>query len=154
MAAFCGRRVPCLLWLLNPSDQLTLMWMSIPTILGPARMVVLAMSLAILGGAGCHREPSASDEERLGVLKREFGSRYGFALDGDLYVRVVARDTVTSSPSEVERIYRTFMSDSNGGKRNTTFVYFNVYDSTEQFQYQLAFDPLRARFVIGNAEYY
>lgn len=88
------------------------------------------------------------------MLKRDFGSRYSFALDADLYVRVVARDTVTASPSEVEKIYHAFMSDSNGGRRNTTYVYVNVYDPTEKFIYQLAFDPLSGRFVTSHSEHY
>lgn len=88
------------------------------------------------------------------MLTREFGSSYDFALDGELYVRVVARDTATGSRSDVERMYRTFTSDSNGSQRNTTFVYFNVYDSPDKFRYQLAFDRTRGRFVVSNAEYY
>lgn len=116
-----------------------------------SRLVALALILS----AACSAPPSPVDKERLAALQQQYGHKFDFAFDSDLYVRAVSRDTAAPSLAEMQNVYRTFMFEENGTRRrSTTFVYINVYDAHGDFRYQVAFDPKASEFVLNKTEHY
>lgn len=115
----------------------------------------LLLVMSVLAGLLSARvRPSADDRARLESLERQYGHKYEFALGGSLYLRVIARGGGHPPESEMRDVYRAFVRDERGKRRNTTFVYLNVYDARRQFGYQLVFDPQTGRFYTNDTEYY
>lgn len=117
-----------------------------------ARVIALALTLCV---ACTSAPPSETDGQRLSTLKRQYGRRFDFAFDGDLYLRAVARDNLRPSQDEIREVYRAFMFDeSRTRRRPTSFVYLNVYDPKGAFLYQIAFDSSANEFVTSRTEHY
>ena len=104
---------------------------------------------------GCTVPATDADRARLAQLETQFGDRYEFEFDGDLYLRVTARDRVDPPVADVEQAYRTFMNRPDGTRRKTSFVYLNVYDVNDKFLYQIHFDEHNGKFgMTTEAEHY
>jgi hypothetical protein len=117
--------------------------------------VVQLVALALMLSVGCTATPSSTDREKLAILQQEYGQKFDFAFDGDLYLRAASSDTAAPSQSEIQSIYRRFMFDDSGARRrSTTFVYVNAYNARGEFLYQIAFDSTTKDFVISKREHY
>ncbi len=116
----------------------------------PMRLVLWLIFLL-----ACTAPATDVDRARLAELETRFGDRYEFEFDGDLYLRVTARDRVDPPVADVEQAYRTFMHRPDGTRRETSFVYLNVYDVNDDFLYQIHFDERNGKFgMTTEAEHY
>jgi hypothetical protein len=111
------------------------------------------MLVTLLFAAGCVRVPQ-SDAQALDRVVAQFGQKFHFRLERELYLRARMRPGTMASPEEFEEIYRAFFFHPDGGRRESRFVYLNVYDRRGRFVRQLAYDPVRGRVVHGQTEYY
>lgn len=98
---------------------------------GAVQCVALLHLVAVLG---CH-PPSESDRAALEELRTRFGESYEFKVRHQLYVNAVARksNTETTSDDEARRIWETFWLTDDGVRRQTTFVYLNLFDRRGKF---------------------
>ena len=74
-------------------------------------------------------QPSATDKQHLHLLQQRFGQKVDLALEGDLYLKARLRDPGQAPDAELREIYRAFVLDDDGRRRETPVVYLNVYDS-------------------------
>lgn len=103
--------------------------------------------------AGCS-SVAAEDAQRLQRLEEAYGEHASFDLDADLYVRATLKPGEQVTLEEWEGIYREFFFESSGLRRETTYVYLNVYAPSGRFLFQLAYDPRSSRFVRSRTEHY
>ena len=86
------------------------------------------------------------------MLEQQFGQAMRFSLSGELYLNGTLRSERLPSQEELSVVYRTFFFEIDGKRRETSFVYFNVYRSSGTFYMQLYFDPQLGRVVRGTTE--
>jgi hypothetical protein len=110
------------------------------------------MSLLLSGCSG----PSEKDKSVLDRINNQFSKKYSFEFDGDLYLWAQAKDGVVVNEEEMKSIYKDFFFEDTTAttKRNTTYVYLNVSDSSGAFIYQLAYDFTSNKFVKGKTPHY
>jgi len=103
--------------------------------------------------AAC-QSASREDTERLSSLQSTYGDRYVFSLKGEFHLLAQQRTTEPVPEAEIENIYRAFFSKNPAEmiRRETSFVYLNVYDREGRFLYQLAYSPSRHGFVRSSRE--
>jgi hypothetical protein len=104
---------------------------------------------------GCGSKATREDLDHLEILALEFGERYRFELESEIYVKAYAQTDVLPSREEAEQIYRRFFMADEGRKRsNSAFTYLNVYDRSSEFLFQVSWDPHTKRIERSNTEFY
>ena len=110
------------------------------------------------GVTGCDWTAGASatpeDRQRLDRIAQDHRDQFEFTLEHDLYVRAKLRPGTRVSVPELEQVYREYFFQPDGTRRETLYVYLNVYDPRGQFLVQLYHDPRTQRIIRGNAEHY
>lgn len=112
----------------------------------------------ILGVAGCDWTAGASatpeDRQRLERITQKYRTQLEFTLESDLYMRAKLRPEKRISVAELEQVYRDFFFQPDGTRRETLYVYLNVYDARGRFLFQLSHDPRKQQITRGSAEHY
>lgn len=105
--------------------------------------------------AGCCDHPTEGDRAAMQMLTKKFGDRYTFELDGELWLVARAKKNVLVLKGEEEEMYKVFFCETNDQmkKRNTTYVYIDLYDSDGKFICQLSFDHEKKVFGRDNMPY-
>ena len=121
----------------------------------PAQIGYLPATLMLLLGMGlvsCSRA-TTEDHTRLRELSLSYQDRCVFSFEPDLYVR--ARCQATLSHNDAGEMFRNFWIKPNGSPRtDTTYVFLNVYDKDDKFQFQVSWDPKRKQLTFSKAEHY
>ena len=103
---------------------------------------------------GC-AQPSNQDKEALQMLIEKFGHRYNFKFDGEFWLVARAKKDVVILKGEDEEMYKFFFFENKDAlkKRNTSYVYLDLYDASGKFVCQLYFDPQIKDFARNNKPY-
>lgn len=116
-------------------------------------LLVGLFCLAVGAWVACNKS-SPEDKERLALLSRDYKDGFVFGLEGDFYLHVAIKQDQNPSENEIDAIYRRFFFNEGGARRRTSFVYMNVYDSRNSFQYQIYFSPVTDKLIRGKTEHY
>lgn len=122
-------------------------------LLGRAWLGILSLALAVSAACGPGASPSAADQAALERVRREFGT-VEVELERPVYVRARMRSRAAVPQPEMERLYTAFFFSPDGRRRDTRFVYLNVYDAEGRFAYQLWYDEKARAFVRGRTDHY
>jgi len=116
---------------------------------------VIAAFFIVLLFLGCG-SLSPEDKAALENLKNSFGSNYEFDLEGDFYLNVGVKKGFQFSEKDIENIYKSFFFKDFDRleRRNTSYVYLNLFGSNGVFLYQLAFDFKLKAFSKSHTPYY
>lgn len=120
------------------------------TVLNAARaikiflLVVFLLSLSF----ACYK---ATDEDgaKLKELEVKFGDRYKFSLTSDgTYVYAKLRKDALLQKNDDEEMYKLFVFKNfeKEERRNTPYVYLNLYDAKGNFLHQIYYDPKTHKF--------
>lgn len=115
---------------------------------------LLLAALLWTAGACKPHAPPAGDLSALAQVQEQFGHKFQFRLEDELYLRARMRYGTSVAQNEVEAVYRAFFFDADGQRRETTYVYLNIYNPKGRFIRQLAYDPTRRRIMYGETEHY
>lgn len=118
-----------------------------------ATVVLLAMLIST-AGCGAGSPPAEADRLALETARASVARRMDLELDDAPYVNARLLPGAPLSVTELERVYQSFFFLPDGTRRDSDYVYLNVYDADRRFQYQLAYDPARGRIVRGRTEHY
>jgi hypothetical protein len=119
-----------------------------------ARRGALALSTLVLA-SGCARSPAPeADQVALRQVQGPVVERMELELDEAPYLRARLLPGPPPGVAELERVYRDFLFLPDGRRRDSDYVYLNVYDAGGRFQYQLAHDPAVGRVVRNTTEHY
>jgi hypothetical protein len=114
--------------------------------------------LVFLVITGCDWTAGASatpeDRQRLERIAQRYRTQLEFTLESDLYMRAKLRPETRVSVAVLEQVYREFFFQPDGTRRETLYVYLNVYDARNRFLFQLYYDPRKQEITRGNAEHY
>lgn len=114
---------------------------------------LLPMILLAAVAASCD-SASEEDRRRLAALEQEFGAEYAFNFSpGGFYLNLVSQSSTAPTEQEAEEVFRVFWMD-NGRPRVGEYVYLNVYDSSNNFLFQIYWDPRSQDLVVGEVEHY
>jgi hypothetical protein len=121
-----------------------------------ARVVALSMLSTLAPTSGCvsRSPPPDADRLALGRVQRTVENQLTLGLEDELYVTAKLLPDTTITAAELERVYRDFFFVPNGRRRDTEYVYLNVYDARGLFLFQLAYDPRAGRMIRSRTEHY
>ena len=107
-----------------------------------ARLRLRTSAAALLLGAvmclaGCV-QPTPEDRARIASLEAAYGDRFRFSTAEGLYLRVEPREGERVTDANAEDIFARFFLEDGRKRRETSFVYLNVYDADGDFVYQLS----------------
>jgi hypothetical protein len=97
----------------------------------------------------CYK-PVEQDRVKLKELETKFGSRYEFSLTSDgIYLYAKLKKGATMYRNDDEEIYKIFIFNNfeKEQRRDTSFVYLNLYDSKNNFLHQICYDPQSRKLV-------
>ena len=118
------------------------------------RPVAIVVMAAALLAWSCGSDPTREDARRLEQLQHRYGNRYQFELAEDTYVEATNKVDATVDKSEALSIYRDFWFTGNTERRDSHYVYLNLYNKDGEFQYQVFWDRNNGRFVTSNRDHY
>lgn len=122
------------------------------------RQSVIAVAVLIFAsnGLSCSRSNSSqTDMARLTAVQRDFGDRFEFEPASDIYLNIRFRQDGTPSQEEAEKVYKAFwFAENEVQRKDSAYVYLNVYDRNGVFQFQLYFDPKTQRITRSAVEHY
>jgi len=118
------------------------------------RQAAIVMVAAALISSSCSPNPTPEDSRRLDQLRARYGDRYRFELAEDTYIEATNKVDVTVNKNEAIAIYRDFWFTGNTERRDTHYVYLNLYNKDGDFQFQIFGDRNSARFVTSNRDHY
>jgi len=102
----------------------------------------------------CKSLATPDDLSRLKGLNETYAGKYRFIFEEDLYLTAETFDEQPMEKSEAIEIYKTFWFDGENERRETSFVYLNVFDKTGRFQFQLSWDREKKQFGYSKRPYY
>jgi len=115
----------------------------------------IAIILAMLTLSSCGTWTTDEDEKRLAALEREFGHRYEFSPQSDLYLDARCRADEPPTREEAERIFRAFwFTDRNEPRTDSAYVYLNIFDNRGVFQFQVFWDHRTKHLAYSGRPYY
>jgi hypothetical protein len=114
-------------------------------------MVMMAAALIVWS---CSPNPTPEDSRRLERLQQRYGDRYRFELAEDTYIEATNKVDAIVDKSEAISIYREFWFTGNIERRDSNYVYLNLYNKDGDFQYQIFWDRNNGRFVTSNRDHY
>jgi hypothetical protein len=118
-------------------------------------VAVLALSsLMITSGCVERAPPPEADRLTLETVQRTIENKLTLELEDELYVTAKLLPGKAVNVAELERVYRDFFFLPDGRRRDTNYVYLNVYDANGQFLFQLAYDPRAGRMIQNRTEHY
>ena len=119
------------------------------------RLTLLVIStLPIFEGCVRDAPPSEADRLALQTVQRTVEGRLALALEDELYVTAKLLPGTTVSAAELERVYQHFLFAPDGRRRDTDYVYLNVYAADGDFMFQLTYDPRMRRMIRTRTEHY
>lgn len=128
---------------------------------------LLIMWLA-LGGTAClpsSPDPTPEDQAALETLQSQFGDRYDFAFQYDVYLRARSRLSLAPTREEAIQIVEIFRLhapsepisfDEKGRMRNNVrshIVYFNFHDRAGRFLFQVYKNPRNSTFEFSEQQF-
>lgn len=116
--------------------------------------VLVHAALVLTAGCVLDRPPPEADQLALARVQRKVESRLVLGLEHELYVTARIRPGASVTQADMEQVYRDFFFLPDGSRRDTDYVYLNVYDADGRFQYQLAYVPRTGRMVRNASEHY
>lgn len=116
-----------------------------------AAIVTLAAALSVWS---CRPDPTAEDSRRLEQLQQRYGDRYRFELEEDTYIEATNKVDATVSTNEAISIYKDFWFNGNIERRDSHYVYLNLYNKDGDFQFQIFWDRNSGRFITSNRGHY
>ncbi len=113
-------------------------------------LLLILLALVI---AGCVNT-SQEDRRRLAALEEKFGAGYAFNFSpSGIYLNAVSKSPTLPTEQEAKEIFRSFWLD-NGRPRDSEYIYLNIYDSSNNFLFQIHWDPRSQDLVVGRVEHY
>lgn len=124
-----------------------------------SHMLHLLLFALLLNCAAClpSPDPTPEDQAALEQLQKQFGERYTFAFQYDVYVRVRARVADAPTREEATQIARVFSFDEEGRPRDyprSHIAYFNFYNRGGRFLFQVYWDPQNSRFEFSDQQFH
>ena len=128
----------------------------------------LLIALLFLRGSACipsSPDPTPEDRAALAVLQEQFGDRYDFSFQYDVYVRIRPRFSGGLTREEATQIVKVFRShapsapisfDEKSRLRSdlqSHIAYFNFYGFEGQFLFQVYWDPQRSAAEFSEQEF-
>jgi hypothetical protein len=118
--------------------------------MGKARFIVIAFLL----GCSPTQHFVGEDEVRAARLQNQFGSRYEFRGEMNLYLRAEHRTLDDPTPEEGQQIFQTFWFKDGAPRTDTPYVYLNVYGRDGKFDFQLHWNPEIGKIDLSRTEHY
>jgi hypothetical protein len=89
-------------------------------------------------------------------VEKQYSHLYTFELRREFYLEASAKKDTYINFEELQEIYKLFgFKDGEGyTRRNTSYVYLNVYAYNGKFMYQIYYDPIKNKFIKGNTPHY
>ena len=116
---------------------------------------IVGVLTLLLFCCSCGSQAKRSDNIRLTKLKQEFGQRYEISAEADLYLKARALNDIAPSKEEAFSVYRAFWLDgADQPRKDTSFVYLNVYNKQGVFQFQVFWSPQNQALEISQTEHY
>lgn len=117
-------------------------------------LAIVALTAASLLFLNCRPRPTAEDSRRFAQLRQRYGIKYRFELAEDTYLE--ARNTVDAvvDKNEAIEMYKCFWFTADVERRDSNYVYLNLYNRDGDFQYQIFWDRNHRRFVTSNRDHY
>ena len=114
--------------------------------------LTIALCVCFLGCAN----PSVEDKAKLKKVEQLFGDRYTFAFKDYSYIHAVLKKGAVFAQQDGDEIYVLFrFEDFETRKlRQTAYVNLNMYDSKENFLFQLGYDAQSKKLARGTTEHY
>ncbi len=121
----------------------------------PVMLRIAVLTLILLVATSCSRA-TPEDIRRLDNMEKQYGDRFSFALEPEIYITVQCKKGSIPAEDELIKIYRTFFWDEqhNEKRDDSSFVYMNVYDAKGRFQYQLFYEANKGKFGKNSADHY
>jgi hypothetical protein len=117
-------------------------------------LIAIMIVAATLNTSSCSPNPTPEDARRLAQLRQRYADRYRFDLAEDTYIEATNNIDATVDKNEAISIYRDFWFTGNAERRDSNYVYLNLYNKDGDFQYQIFWDRQSARFVTSNRDHY
>lgn len=119
----------------------------------------LLLAVLLLSCTACLPSPDPTPEDRtaLAELLKQFGNRYDFAFQLDVYMRVQSRKANAPTREEATQIFKAFRFDKEGRLRSfprSHIVYFNFYSSRGKFLFQVYWDSRKSTFGFSDQQFY
>ena len=114
----------------------------------------ILMTAAALMTWSCSPNPTPEDSRRLEQLQQRYGNRYRFELAEDTYIEATNQAEATVKKDEAISIYKDFWFTGNTERRDSHYVYLNLYNKDGDFQFQIFWDRNSGRFVTSNRDHY
>lgn len=120
------------------------------------RIIVISKILVILLTVAACSASSEEDKFRLDSLRQKHDGKLSFRLEEGLYLTANNIDQSRVSMDTAKEIYEDFWFEGNdtNRRRSTSFVYLNVFDRNNEFQFQLAWDDVQKEYKVSNRPYY
>ena len=117
-----------------------------------AMMIVLPVALVLT--VSCRPRPTAEDSRRFAQVKQRYGNRYRFEFAEDTYLEATNTVDAAVNKNEAIAIYKDFWFTGETERRDSNYVYLNLYNRQGEFQYQVFWDRNSGRFVMSNRDHY
>jgi hypothetical protein len=102
-----------------------------------------------------HPKLTSTDESKMKLLQTEFGSRYSFVFEQDLYLKAQSLTADAPDKEEATRIYKIFwFNGDNRVRSDSNYVYLNIYNNQGQFLFQVSWDREKSKPIFSRAEHY
>ena len=117
------------------------------------RLALLMLTMII---TACTNYATPEDNRRLKELENRYGNRFNFVLENETYINVGCKKGVRSDERELINIYKTFFWDDylDDTRKDSSYVYMNLYDSSGTFEYQLFYEINKRQFMKSRADHY
>jgi hypothetical protein len=99
--------------------------------------------------------PTEQDKIKMNELKDFFGSKYAFSFGSDIYLKAQAKSQNSPTHDDAIKIYNLFwFNKENKIRKNTNYVYLNIYSQNGDFVFQVYWDPKKLNYGFSHKEYY
>jgi hypothetical protein len=121
----------------------------------PAKSLKPALLFSLILATACAPPPTLEDKRRLVELEEAFGKELDFQFSQDgLYLEMKGLAQDPPSLEDARNVYRKFWFKGDTPRRDTNYVYLNVYDRHGTFQFQVYWDTDHRRLVRSTSESY
>jgi len=103
---------------------------------------------------GCSSRATPADLAALEAAREAFSDSFEIDLKRSIYIE--ARHRLDECPRReiAESLYQALLMDGSAARRESSFVYLNLWDARKRFCYQLAYDPSSGRIEVSHQPYY
>ena len=117
-------------------------------------LIAIVVATVALISSSCKPMPTVEDVRRLRQLQQQYGNRYRFDLAEDTYIEATNKVDAAVNKAEAIAIYKVFWFTGDTERRDSNYVYLNLYDKEGHFQFQIFWDRNNHRFVTSNQDHY